>query len=758
MTEMRILVVEDEGIIAADIQSSLKNLGYHVSGVASSGEEAIRKAEEDRPDLVLMDIVIKGEMDGIETAGQLRSRFNIPVIYLTAYTDKETLERAKVTEPYGYIVKPFEDRELHTAVEMALYKSRMENKLREREEWLSTILKSIGDAVIVTDAKGHVEFMNKVAISLTGWDEAEAKGKPLKSIFNIVNEKTREQVEDPVNKVIRKGTIVGLANHTVLISKDGTEIPIDDSGAPIRDDNGHIIGIVLVFHDIIERRNSEKAQQKSKKRYRRLYENAMAGLYRSRPSDGKILMANQITAHILGYDSVEDLIKEFAFSKVYAPEKRSNFLKRLEKEGAVSDLEIRVPRKDGKKVDLTISARLYPEDDYIEGAMIDVTEKKRLEAKLQQAQKMESIGTLAGGIAHDFNNLLMVIQGYTSLILNDSDPSHPNYTRLQYIENQIKSGAELTSQLLGLAGGGKYKLEPVDLNKVLKKNGRMFGRTKKEIIIREKYADNLWPVEVDQVQLEQVLLNIFVNAWQAMPGGGNIYLETDNFNLERIQAEHAHVQPGKYVKVSITDTGTGMDKKTQKRIFDPFFTTKEMGRGTGLGLASAYGIIKNHGGFINVYSEKGHGSTFNIYLPATETDITLADSLPDTGKMVQGEGTILFIDDEQIILDVGVDMLNTLGYKVFQASGGHKAIDIYQTHRNQIDLVILDMIMPDMNGKKTYEALRKINPDVTVIICSGYNIDGNAAELLEKGAVDFIQKPFTMEKLSDTIRKALDQT
>ncbi|MCK5229646.1 MAG: response regulator, partial [Desulfobulbaceae bacterium] len=334
--------------------------------------------------------------------------------------------------------------------------------------------------------------------------------------------------------------------------------------------------------------------------------------------------------------------------------------------------------------------------------------------------------------------------------------THPNYARLQYIENQVKSGAELTAQLLGLAGGGKYKLESTDLNEIVKKNAHMFGRTKKEIIIKEKYAGDLHLVKVDQGQIEQVLLNIFVNAWQAMPGGGNLYLETSNFDPEQGRAD-IKVDPGIYVKVSITDTGSGMDKATQRRVFDPFFTTKEMSRGTGLGLASVYGIVKDHGGFINVYSEKDHGSTFDIYLPAIEPDVTVQDSLPDNGKVMQGEGTILLVDDEQIILDVGVDILKSLGYKSFSALGGHDSIDIFQAHHNQIDMVILDMVMPRMNGKTTYKALKKIDPGVKVIIASGYNINGNATEFLEEGANDFIQKPFSIKELSYKIKKVLSQ-
>ncbi|MBW2568790.1 MAG: response regulator [Deltaproteobacteria bacterium] len=268
MPETKILIVEDEAIVAEDIRSTLQTLGYTISAVVSSGEEAIAKIEEDAPDLVLMDIVLKGDMDGIEAASQIRFRFNIPVVYLTAFTDKKTIERAKLTEPFGYIVKPFEDRELHSTVEMALYKHKLERKLKENESWLSTILRSIGDAVVVTDAKGSIRFMNDVACCLTGWNLEQATGKFLVDIFNIVNEKTRKKVEDPVTKVIRKGKIVGLANHTILIAKDGTEIPIDDSGAPVRDEKGSIVGIVLVFHDIVERYEAEKKLQESEKRRR----------------------------------------------------------------------------------------------------------------------------------------------------------------------------------------------------------------------------------------------------------------------------------------------------------------------------------------------------------------------------------------------------------------------------------------------------------------------------------------------------------
>ena len=692
MPEIKILIVEDEAIVAEDIRNSLQSLGYIIVAVVSSGEEAVAKIEEDRPALVLMDIVLKGDMDGIEAASQIHSRFNIPVIYLTAFTDEKTIERAKLTEPFGYIVKPFEDRELHSTIEMALYKYKMESKLKENESRLSTILKSIGDAVVVTDAEGSIQFMNDIAYSLTGWKHGEAIGKPLVSVFNIVNEETRKKVEDPVTKVIREGKVVGLANHTILISKDGKEIPIDDSGAPVRDKKGNITGIVLVFHDIIERYEAEKKLQQSEKRYRSLYEDALSGLYRSRISDGKILLANKIAAGILGYESVEELTKEFKFSEAFSPEKRLELIKTLEREGSASNFEIRVARKDGEKIDLIVSARIYPEDGYIEGAMIDITDKKRLEAQLQRSRKMVSIGTLAGGIAHDFNNLLMGIQGYTSLMLNDLDPDHKDYNRLKNIEKQVKSGAELSAQLLGFARGGKYDVKPTDINKLLKKSVEMFGRTKKEITIREKYAPDLSTVEADHGQIEQVLLNIFVNAWQAMPDAGDIYLETSNVVFNKNHTKPYGVKPGKYARISITDTGVGMDEETASRVFDPFFTTKGMERGTGLGLASAYGIVKNHGGMIHVYSEKGYGSTFNIYLPAVDAKVKQISSHDREGVKHGKEEAILLVDDETIILDVGKDMLKTLGYKVFLASGGDEALKIYRKNNNKIDLANKQML------------------------------------------------------------------
>ncbi|HBF43810.1 MAG TPA: hypothetical protein DDW42_09350 [Desulfobacteraceae bacterium] len=367
---------------------------------------------------------------------------------------------------------------------------------------------------------------------------------------------------------------------------------------------------------------------------------------------------------------------------------------------------------------------------------------------------MESIGTLAGGIAHDFNNLLMGIQGNASLILLGLDVGHPYYEKLKSIEEYVKSGADLTRQLLGFARGGKYEVKSTNLNNLIMNHNRMFGRTKKEVTIHGKYEKDLWTVDVDQGQIEQVLMNLYVNAWQAMPRGGDIHVQTENIILDENLFKTSKLTPGKYAKITVTDTGEGMDKDTQEKIFDPFFTTKEMARGTGLGLASVYGIIMNHGGLIDVYSEKGEGSTFNIYLPASEK--TVKGEKKPSQELLKGKETVLLVDDEDMIIDVGGQFLESMGYKVLTGTGGKEAVEIYKEKSDEIDLVIVDMVMPDMGGGETYDRIKKINPNVKVLLSSGYSINGHATEILERGCNGFIQKPFNMKQLSQKIKEVLD--
>ena len=380
----------------------------------------------------------------------------------------------------------------------------------------------------------------------------------------------------------------------------------------------------------------------------------------------------------------------------------------------------------------------------------------RLLAQLQRAQKMETIGTLAGGIAHDFNNLLMGIQGRISLMSLDIDSKHPHFEHLRGIEEMIKKGADLTRRLLGFAMGGKYEVRSTNINKFAQKSSEIFVRTNKDIIIHRNFQEGVWRVEIDRGQIDLLLLNLYINAQEAMSetGKGEIYLETKNVMIDKTYSRPYNVKEGPFVRISVTDNGVGMDEATRERIFEPFFTTKKMGGGTGLGLASAFGVIKNHGGIINAYSEKGKGTTFNIYLPATEKEV--AKEMDASYGQLKGGATVLLVDDEDMVIDVGEEMLKAMGYEVLTAKGGVEAIKTYEENEDRIDIVILDMIMPDMDGGKVFDMMREINPDTKVILSSGYSINGQATEILDRGCNSFIQKPYTLKDVSQKLREVLD--
>jgi two-component system cell cycle sensor histidine kinase/response regulator CckA len=524
------------------------------------------------------------------------------------------------------------------------------------------------------------------------------------------------------------------------------------------------------------------------KRFRAVFEAAPLGIAIADP-DGYFIETNNAFHRLLGYDPQE--VKELTFVDITHPEDRqeTDRLSLEARNGRINayETEKRYLKKNGDYLWAIVRATAIRDDhgklQYWLGIIEDVTERKkanealeesekryrnilesikdeeqerkRLESQVQHAQKMEAIGTLAGGIAHDFNNLLMGFQGNVSLMMMDLEDDHPHQEFLRNMENYVKRGSELTRQILGFARGGKYEVKTTDINALIDKSADMFGRTKKEIIIHKKLQENLWSVNVDRGQIEQVLLNLFVNAWQAMPGGGNLFLQTDNVTLEEHDYDKPYaIGPGKYVRISVSDTGLGMDKATRERIFEPFFTTKAVGRGTGLGLASAYGIIKNHGGIINVYSEKGHGATFKIYLPASGKQLIKEKIRHEA--VLTGSEMILLVDDEKMVADISKDMLEKLGYKIVVATGGNEAIKLLKTIRNQVDLVILDMIMPDMSGGETFNRLRAIKPDVKILLSSGYSLNGQASEIMQRGCNGFIQKPFNMKQISRKIREILD--
>jgi len=380
----------------------------------------------------------------------------------------------------------------------------------------------------------------------------------------------------------------------------------------------------------------------------------------------------------------------------------------------------------------------------------DVTEKCQAETQLIQSKKKEALGTFAGGIAHNFNNLLMGIQANISLLMLKAGLNQEHCDILKTIEQYVQSGSKLAAQLMEFGKGGDCEVKPTDLNKIIEKSSEMFGRTNKDVLIHQKNQEGVWVVKADQGQLEQVFFNLYINARQAMPGGGELFIETQNVTLDENFVYSLGMNGRSFVKVSVRDTGKGMDKKTQERIFDPFYSTKKAGMGTGLGLSTVYNTIREHDGMIAVESEVGNGTVFNIFFPASAGRIPMEARPSKT--MATGKGAILFVEDEELICDIGKQMLEEMGYFCLTALDGRSALEIYEEKRHQIDMVILDMAMPDMGGGETFDRLIEVNPEIKVLLSSGRGLDGEVSDILKRGCTAFIQKPFNMNELSQKIR------
>ena len=508
---------------------------------------------------------------------------------------------------------------------------RAEQALHAREEDLAITLRSIGDAVIATNAAGQLTRLNHAAERLTGWTADQALGRPLTEVFRIINAHTRQTIEDPVVKVLRSGSAVELAINTVLVARDGRERQIADSAAPIRDDAGLIRGVVLVFRD--------------------------------------------------------------------------------------------------------------------------VTEQSHLEEQLRQSQKMETIGRLAGGVAHDFNNLLTGILGYSELLSMRLRGDEHSRSQIDVIREAAERGADLARQLLVFSRKGNRTSVVSDLHRLLKNIVGILQRTcDKRITVTPRLEAVATQVTGDPALLQSAFLNLAVNARDAMPEGGTLTLTSANVVIDRpLQLNHAQVlTPGHYLRVAVIDTGSGMAPDVLEHLYEPFFTTKSLGVGNGLGLAAVYGTISEHRGGITVASAVGSGTSFTIYLPLTEQ---VPPSLARTVVPVNGQGRILLVDDEPLLRRLGAEQLTSLGYEVVLAADGQEALEIFSKDPTRITAVVLDVIMPRRNGPDTFRAMRARDPQVKVLMISGYGADIDA--LLQEGVLGFIQKPFNAAELSQALAAAI---
>jgi PAS domain S-box-containing protein len=605
------------------------------------------------------------------SARPLSGEMEVICVVITDLTDLKEAEEALRRSKEELDVR-VEERtaELHVELEE---RKKVEDALRlSQRRWVTT-LASIGDAVIATDKAGMITFMNRVAEELTGWRHEDAIMKPVARVFHIVGRETRQKVDDPVATVLRDGVVVGLANNTILIRKDGTEVPIDDSGAPIRSREGESMGAVLIFRDITERVQREE----ERKRYR-------------------------------------------------------------------EELELRVQER---------TSELQKAYDTLE---TETEERARLEDQLRQAQKMEAIGTLAGGIAHDFNNILAGIIGFTEMALEDLTPDSQVYRYMEYVLKGGYRARDMVRQILAFSRRTGQEKTPIAVSQVVEESLKLLRPALPSTVEIQKRLQHVQDtILADPVQLHQIIMNLCSNAAHAMrDGGGVLRITLSDADITGEEGgRYPDLKPGTYLQLSVSDTGCGIAPDVIDRIFDPFFTTKAPGEGTGMGLSVVHGIVNSHGGNVIVYSEPGKGSTFHVYLPKTE--IAAAVTPESLSAIEGGHECILFVDDEEVLVELNTQRLEGLGYSVVAAMNGADALETFAAEPARFDLVITDYTMPHMTGVDLAGKLLEVRPDIPIILSSGFNEKAEPETIRQAGIKAFITKTAGKRELAELIRQVL---
>jgi two-component system cell cycle sensor histidine kinase/response regulator CckA len=632
----RVLIVEDESIVAKDIAATLKGMSYQVAGISATGHEAIDKASGVHPDIVLMDIMLPGGMDGIEAGNLIQSTLNIPVVFLTAHADEATLSRAKAIAPYGYLIKPFADRELEVALETALYRAGMERRLHEQRQWVEAVLDCIGDAVIAADINSNVIFMNPVAEYLTGWTRKQALGNPLSTVFRTIDEQDRKPTESSEARALHNDTSLNdETDNILLISADGVERSIDMTVSPINDARGNLLGIVAVFRDVTSRRQGEKR----------------------------------------------------AINK----------------------------------------------------------------------QKMEALGKLSSNIAHDFNNIVALIAGYAAAMQDYLLPNTRAHDDVKRILAAVEHAGSLSKRILGVARASatprNLDIVPVMVGDIVEGAVSLLSDAleKRSIHIENNVPITSPLISTDRSHFLDLLVDVFLNAAEAMDKGGKITVDLRPYKLIKPDPKlNPLAKPGSYLTLRIKDSGAGMSRDTLDRIFEPFFTTKAADTHVGLGLSVVYNAIQNYGGWIKATSEPEHGTTLSFFLPEAEPHHAVAH--PAT----MASGSVLVVDDDEATRTEIHNTLKQAGFKVHMASGGEEAIALYDKLSGRLDLAIIDVIMPDKDGKAVLQEVMKINPTAAVIMLCGFSREHVRAHL-PSGPWRFLQKPVDPEAILGAVRRTLEQ-
>jgi len=759
MAKKKILVVEDEAMVAIDIKNTLIGMKYDVPAIVFSGEEALKKVEEIQPDLILMDIVLKGEMDGIEASQKIRERFGIPVVYLTAYADSTTLKRAKITEPFGYILKPFEGRELHSTIEMALYKQQSEKALKDSKEFSSSLLNHAPNPIIVINPDTSVRYVNPALEKITGFSSEEIIGR--NPPYPWWAKETRKETERYFKKAMKEGA---QKLEELFKKKSGEQFWVEITSGPARSDKAFEYYLEN-WVDITKRKKAEEELIESETKYRELVQNANSIIIRRDPR-GTITFFNEFAQDFFGYTEDEILGKNVMGTIVPDIESTGRNLALmiqdigLHPERYLSNENENI-RRNGERVWVAWTNKaIYDKDGNIVEILCignDITDRKNLQDQLIHTQKMEAIGTLSGGIAHDFNNILSIIIGYTKLAQDKVPEGSQLWEDLREVYQAGNRARDLVKQILTFSLQAEQKRTPVKIHRVVTETLKLLRSSFPATIEIRTRLTTTAPVLADFTHIEQVIMNLCTNAYHAMrEQGGVLEVRLEELMLDdEAFAHQLDISLGPYLSLTVLDTGRGMDKAVRDRIFEPYFTTKRTGEGTGIGLTVVHGIVKSYGGAITVESEPGRGSIFQVLLPRLKGAVVEEEHK----KVVlppRGTERILFVDDEPALVNIGRRMLEGLGYEVVTSTSGIETLSTFRRQPENFDLVITDMTMPKMTGDRLAIELLGIRPGIPIILCTGFSERITGEKAKEIGIRKFVLKPLLMNDLAEAVREVLD--
>ena len=679
-------------------------------------------------------------------------------IFITRAMVREVEERERAKRETRKLNDDLEKKVAGRTEELARAIRHLETEVTERRRKeedllrLAAIVECSEDSIIATDLHGRITDWNGGAEKVFGYSRAEAVGMP---VTIIAPPERRHEPLETLTK-IRKGAGV-IQLETVRMRQDGKPVHVSLTVSPIRDQAGRLTGSAAIARDTTDRIEMEAALRRSEANFRSVIENSPYGALRTLP-DGRILLANPAVVRMLGYSSESELLGLNMATDIYRhPQDHSKAIEQAQVTEYLKDIEVEWKHRSGSPMMVRFSSHVVKnqagEIDHFDLMVQDITKQRSLEEQLRQAQKMEAIGRLAGGVAHDFNNLLGVIIGYSELALDQIDPAHSVRGQVEQIRKAGERASTLTRQLLAFSRQQVLDTKTLDLNAIISDMAQMLlPLIGEDIELQTKLDSELHTIRGDQSQIEQVIMNLAVNARDAMPQGGKLMIETHNISVEEEEQRRTSIIPGDYVLLTISDTGVGMNAETQAHIFEPFFTTKARGKGTGLGLATVYGVVKQSDGYISVYSEPAVGSSFKIYLPRVQPEPQLNRSC-DADLPCEGSETILVVEDEVSLRTFTCSLLQKSGYTVLEAGDGEMAIALAQRYKDPIHLLLTDMIMPGMNGPSVAERLASLHPEAKVLFMSGYT--GFVGRGLIDARSPLVSKPFTREEMLRKIRQVL---